>query len=305
MKKNMIELMAGDIMIKLIVCDVDGTLLDQFNNLDKESFEMIYKQMDKGVEFIYATGRDMNMMVRLCDLSHIYGELILNNGTQFRSYDGKENVFHEMNEESFRQVVKILEEHNYHISIHTTKGKYILIDYEKYWDWHVELLKNSRNIQAIEELPYATFFRKELFLRDCTSVNSVDEIYKQGALPLKIDARHMNIDEARGTAELLSNIPYLSISSSYEDNIEITCGYYNKGTMLKEILKKKGLSIDEVATFGDGGNDICMLEGFPYSFAPKNASALAKAKASFTLSKSVGEGAVKEGIEILEKMNLI
>ncbi len=292
-------------MIKLIVSDVDGTLVDQFNNLDQESYDMIHKLMDQGIEFIYASGRDMNMMLRLCDLSHIYSELILNNGTQFRSYDGQINIYHEMNEESFRRVIKILQENHYHISIHTTKGKYILIDYEKYWNWHVELLKKARHIKDINELPYATFFRKELFLRDCTSVDSIDDIYQQGALPLKIDARHIDINEAKGTANLLKEIPHLSISLSYEDNIEITCGYFNKGTMLKEVLKNKDLSIDEVVTFGDGSNDICMLEGFPYSFAPKNASALAKAKASFTLSKSVGEGAVKEGLEILEKLHLI
>ena len=34
----------------------------------------------------------------------------------------------------------ILQKYNYHISIHTTKGKYILTDFESYWDLHVKLL---------------------------------------------------------------------------------------------------------------------------------------------------------------------
>ena len=36
----------------------------------------------------------------------------------------------------------------------------------------------------------------------------------------------------------------------------------------KEVLRLKGLNLDEVATFGDGLNDVCMLKGFPYSFTP-------------------------------------
>jgi Cof subfamily protein (haloacid dehalogenase superfamily) len=292
-------------MIKLIVCDVDGTLLNSLNELDYESYNKIYEKMNNGVDFMYASGRDMNMMVKLCEKTQMYGDLILNNGTQYRSYNGDINISYEMNKDSFIKVINILQENHYHISIHTTKGKYILVDFEKYWDWHVQLLKKSRNFTNIEELPDATFFRKDEFLRDCTSVKSIDEIYEQGAKPLKIDARHLYINEVKGTSDLLREIPHLSISSSYEDNIEITSDTYNKGIMLKEVLKNKGLSIDEVATFGDGDNDACMLEDFPYSFAPMNARESAKCAASYKLTKNVCEGAVKEGIEILERLNLI
>ena len=292
-------------MIQMIVCDVDGTLVDEFHQLDTASFKKIHEMMDKQIDFIFATGRDMNMMLRLCDLSRIYGELILNNGTQYRSYDGSVNTYHEMEEDSFRKVIEILEAHHYHISIHTTKGKYILIDPEKYWQWHVELLKKSRKVTNIDDLPYATFFRRELYLRNCTWVNCIDELYQQGALPLKIDARHLDINEARGTKDLLSVIPHLSISSSYEDNIEITCGSYDKATMIKEVANIKGFNLDEVAVFGDGDNDAGMLAIFPYAFALANATPKAKSKARYCLSKRVGEGGVKEGIELLEEMGLI
>lgn len=93
-----------------------------------------------------------------------------------------------------------------------------------------------------------------------------------------------------GVRERLDCIPHLNISSSYEDNIEITCDDYDKGIMLKEVLKLKGLSINEVATFGDGLNDVCMLEGFPYSFTPANGCQKAKEAATYTLTKTGGHG---------------
>lgn len=292
-------------MIKLIVCDVDGTILDKFNQFDQNDLKKIHEKIDKGVSFMYASGRDFNMMSKVFQRSDIYGEMIINNGTQFRNFEGTINECHPMKEEAFRKMIEILTKYNYHISIHTTQGKYILVDYDTYWNWHVELLKADRKVDSIDDLPDATFFRREGYLNDCTSVQSLDEIYAQGALPLKVDARHLNPKEAKGVYERLSVIPHLNISSSYEDNIEITCDDFDKGIMLKKVLKDMNIRIDEVATFGDGLNDVCMLEDFPYSFVPANGHALAKQKAAFTLIHSGGKGAVKEGIEILEKLGLI
>ena len=75
--------------------------------------------------------------------------------------------------------------------------------------------------------------------------------------------------------------------------------------MLKEVLKLKGLTLDEVATFGDGLNDVCMLERFPYSFTPANGCKEAKEVATYTLSKTGGQGAIQEGLHILKNLNLI
>ena len=98
---------------------------------------------------------------------------------------------------------------------------------------------------------------------------------------------------------------YEKSSSSYEDNIEITCDDYDKGIMLREVLKLKGLTLDEVATFGDGLNDVCMLKGFPYSFTPANGCKEAKEAATYTLTKTGGNGAIQEGLHILKDLDLI
>ena len=132
-----------------------------------------------------------------------------------------------------------------------------------------------------------------------------DELYKSKALPLKIDARHIDYQSVQGVEKLLKDINHLHISSSFEENIEITSDVHDKGSMLKEVLKEKGLSVYEVATFGDGFNDIGMLESFPYSFAPANASELVKEKASYALEVTNEQGAVAKGIQILEELNLL
>ena len=295
----------GVCLIKLIVCDIDGTLLDAYNHFDKESINKIDEKRSKGIEFMFATGRDFSMVEDFCQERDIYSHLILNNGTQYRSYDGAMDRYYPMDRDAFTKIISLLVEYDYHISIHTQKGKYILEDIESYFERHQQLLMKSRRTKNSDELPKAAFFTREGFLRNTHEVKSIDDMYKQKALPLKIDARHLNPEEASNIHQLLKVIPHLHISSSFGENIEITCDLFDKGTMLKEVLKEKGLTIEEVATFGDGLNDVSMLEGFPYSFAPFNACLEAKEKASYSLDLTNEQGAVKKGIEILEKLNLL
>ena len=75
--------------------------------------------------------------------------------------------------------------------------------------------------------------------------------------------------------------------------------------MLKEVLRLKGLNLDEVATFGDGLNDVCMLKGFPYSFTPANGCKEAKEAATYTLTKTGGNGAIQEGLHTISRFQSI
>ena len=49
----------------------------------------------------------------------------------------------------------------------------------------------------------------------------------------------------------------------------------------------------------------CMLKGFPYSFTPANGCKEAKEAATYTLTKTGGNGAIQEGLHILKDLDLI
>lgn len=291
-------------MIKLIVSDLDGTLLKYDNEFDYESYQKIKELEKKGIELMFATGRDYWMVEDICQKYDIYNPMILNNGTQYRTYNGEVNHYYPMERDAFEKVMNILMSYHYHISVHTQKGKYIFEDIEKYFSRHVELLKKARGVDDESQLPKAAFFTREGYLKNVHEVQSIDDLYLQGALPLKIDARHIDAKYVSNVRHLFDDIEHLHISSSFGENIEITSDIHDKGSMLKEVLKQRGLSIEEVATFGDGLNDISLLD-FPYSFAPGNAVQEAKQKATYSLNKTCEQGAVKKGLEILEKLNLL
>lgn len=67
---------------------------------------------------------------------------------------------------------------------------------------------------------------------------------------------------------------------------EITDSSVNKGNAIKILMKQLDVSDDEVAVYGDGGNDVAMLELFEYSYAPSDGSDIAKEAAKHIIGKN-------------------
>ena len=96
-------------MIKLVVLDVDGTSIDRDNHFYDDDIKEIDFYKEKGIEFMFASGRDMNMMLDMIEKSHVDGDLIINNGTQYRNIEGTKNIAHPMDEDAFRKMIPILQ----------------------------------------------------------------------------------------------------------------------------------------------------------------------------------------------------
>lgn len=290
-------------MIKCIVCDLDGTLITKEDIIEENTNQLLKQCQKEGIEFIIATGRDINMVVDFMDNYHIDCDLILNNGTQYCNRKQTINEIYPMDNDSFIKIAHILNNYGYLLAIHTNCGKYSLHDKEAFWDYHMKLLLASQSYEG-EPLPKKTFTTREGYLRDFHYASTPEEIVEKGVKVLKIDARHIDGSSVKGVKQTL-NIPYLDYSSSFDDNIEITSSSSNKGLLLEKVILKKGYKKEEVAVFGDGENDSYMLKMFPYSFAPSNSGDAAKNAAHYLLEKSVDQGAVGEGIEFLKNKKLI
>ena len=75
-------------MIKMIVSDVDGTLLSH-GYINPKCIESIKKAQDKGVEFVVASGRDYYGITSVLDPLDIKCSAILGNGAQYCNKEGK------------------------------------------------------------------------------------------------------------------------------------------------------------------------------------------------------------------------
>ncbi len=87
-----------------------------------------------------------------------------------------------------------------------------------------------------------------------------------------------------------------------ELNIEhLYQGVHNKDEVLADILKKEGISWNQVAVIGDDLNDYKMLKKAGLSFTPQNGSKYIKEIVNVVCENRGGEGAVREMIEYIFK----
>ncbi|QKF82280.1 KdsC family phosphatase [Halarcobacter ebronensis] len=78
-------------------------------------------------------------------------------------------------------------------------------------------------------------------------------------------------------------------------------GIKDKYAVLEEIIKKEGLSWNQVAAIGDDLNDYKMLKKVGLSFVPAGGSKYVKNIANIVCEASGGHGAVREMIEYIVK----
>lgn len=74
------------------------------------------------------------------------------------------------------------------------------------------------------------------------------------------------------------------VNASFDGNLfELTAAGVDKGEAVAWLAGQLGITEDEVAVYGDGGNDLAMLERFSHAYAPRNASEAARRTAGTTI----------------------
>lgn len=76
-------------------------------------------------------------------------------------------------------------------------------------------------------------------------------------------------------------------------------GVTDKKSVLREILNKEGLTLDETAYIGDDLNDLPILKLVGVRLAVGNAAVEVKESADYITRKEGGQGAVREAVELI------
>ena len=107
-------------MYKLIVMDLDGTLLNSYGDVSKENYEAIQKAKNKGIEIVIASGRMKGAINSIAEEIGATNYIISGNGTIL--YDNKNNkILYEsfLNKEKVLKIIKICEENSIYYNIYT------------------------------------------------------------------------------------------------------------------------------------------------------------------------------------------
>ena len=258
--------------IKLVVTDMDGTLLNSNNKVSDTFFELFNALHKRGVHFVAASGRQYASIIdKLDPIKKDITVIAENGGFVLRNEDELLKI--ELPLDRIQQLIPILRNiKNAHFTLCGKKTAYI--------ETH-----NDRFVSILEE-----YYSKFTFVNDLSKVKH-DEFFK------------MAVYHFEGSEQFI--YPYvkhlsrdMQVKVSGAHWVDISQPNANKGFALNIVQQQMGISAEETMVFGDYNNDLEMLALGNYSYAMANAHHNVK-KAARYLTKSNDE----QGVEmILEQL---
>ncbi len=265
------------IMIKLIVSDVDDTLLPESTmDLNPEYFEVIKKLQEKGVIFVAASGRQKVSIKKV--FAPIQEEIayLADNGTDISAGDFVRSMkFEEGDYAKLAQDLDAL----------SSRGFTYMPSMP---DWNFVDEAREDFYQVV--LSYGCQAKKVPDLKVLPDISKVS-LYHPDGIPADVE---------QTMKERWSDKMDVCIAGScYLDFTKKGC---NKGKGLSLLQKHYGITYEETAAFGNADNDISLIEKAKYGYAVGNASEGLK-KAAYEVLAPMQEDAVLGKLkEILEEM---
>ncbi len=261
-------------MIKMVVSDMDGTLLNKYGRISQGNLAAIGRLRDQGVEFAIASGRDHYGVYSILDKYGIRCEAILGNGSQYEDADGNLLMTCYMDKKVVKEVAKIFADRGIPYMIFTTNGFYT--GWEPSFVREEFITRSSKRFDR-DRKDFEKGGRNEYMpCNQLQKIEDFDEFLGRDLEIIKVEAFAMSAGTCGEAREALKRFPDISCLSSFEDNIEVTDKAAQKGYILEKVIRMKGLSKEQVLVIGDGMNDLSLFQCFPISFAPANAQATIK-----------------------------
>lgn len=262
-------------MIKLIVSDLDGSLLDSKSRLNPEFFEIYRVMKERRILFCVASGRALSSVAEhfesILDEIHV----IASNGAML--FQNRKLVASNcLDKEVFNLIYKYSKDYeNAFFGFSTLEGLYAITRSDSSYDFVNAHYGKYKRLQSIED------FQGDVY--QCGIFDPED------ILKIKAEILEKIPDEMKDRAR------YISSGHTW---LDILNSNTNKGHMLHEIQKKHGILPSETVVFGDYDNDLQMFDFSEYGYAMGNAQDIVKQRAN-RICKSNDENGVIEKIKEL------
>lgn len=260
--------------IKLIISDMDGTLLNSEHEVSEQFFSAFKKLREKGVKFAVASGRQYySLMERMEPVKDdmIY---IAENGAIVME-DGEQKHIEPMEPEIVERVIK---------KVRSLGGKYLILCGRE------QAYIESTDPEFME--PFLNHYEKYKVVEDLMDVK--DDVF------LKVTICDLSGAEENSLPHVEEFKKELQVKLSGEIWIDFNDKKAQKGNALKAVQKIHGISKEETMAFGDYLNDIELFEHAGIGYAVDNAHPDVKEAAEFT-TKSNDENGVELVLEEMLK----
>ena len=277
--------------IKIVALDLDGTLLDSRKGLSPRNRAALERAAEKGVYIVPTTGRFFGMMPAVVRELPFVRYAITINGAQVYDREADEAIVREeMPVEDSVAMMEMLDGHD------------VIYDcYRQNWGWMTESLQAKAADYATDEhyLKMVLEFRRPVpdlkaYLRETAAEGGVQKVM---LFSRRDDPSAVELAAIR--REMAERFPSVRVTASTWNNLELNSSAAHKGNALRRFAEHLGLSLENCAAFGDGLNDLSMVEMAGVGVAMANAVPEVKRAAS-RIASSNDEDGVAVALEQLE-----
>lgn len=253
---------------KAVAVDMDGTFLDDRKQFNHEEFDQILKEFDKrDVQFIVASGRpyarlkqDFGEFAERIDFVSLNGSRLIVKGKDVASYPIERqdvmNLISDAHQKYGKRATMVFENDIAYLNTEVPKEERDFLAY---------FAGRSAEVDNWNEMPDENIYQITIDL---------DRKYAQ-AVEDDFNTKYENKISAFGSANTA---------------IDINTQGINKGEGLRLLLEHMNMTGDDLIAFGDGGNDIAMLEFAKYSYAMANGMEEVKKHAKYVAPANTENG---------------
>ncbi|MBC1806358.1 HAD family phosphatase [Listeria sp. FSL L7-0993] len=260
-----------------IILDIDGTLLNDDKKISTKTKEALITAQQNGIKLILASGRPttgMHLYAEQLEMEKYHGLLV--------SYNGAKVVDCQTKEELFNQALTVSE------------GKAVL---EHMKNFEVKVMIDKDDYMYVNDVfdCYVPYKGEEINIIQYESRGGNFKLCEKDDLAAFLDYRISKILTAGDPAYMQEN--YQAMMAPFKDSLncvftadfyfEFTAQGIDKAKALDTVLTPLGIHPENIIAFGDGHNDITMVEYAGTGIAMSNAVPELKAAASsVTLSNN-------------------
>lgn len=268
-------------MIKLLALDLDGTLLNDNQTIDKETVKSLKKIKNSGIKIVLCSSRPyyrIKKFVKQLDLDCPNQYTVSFNGGLILENNSNNIVFiNTLKIDEVKEIIKMGRNSNLRIFLYEESN----------------IISNLECLEYTENNPDSNFE-----IRDFNDLN----------LEKHVIYKIIFYGEKNDILKLKKEIPeYIRekfmVTSSHDSNIEIVPKDNSKSKGLAKIGKITGISAEEMACFGDNENDLDMFNYVGYSIAMGNAIDNIKDIANY-VTFSNNENGIVHAIEDMINKNM-
>lgn len=261
--------------MKLIVCDLDGTLLNEKKEISEKNRDILRKAAANGIDIALASGRSQHSIRKFQKDLGVEVFAVCNNGANIYDKVGNLIFSNPMSGEVTKKVIDFLRNKK--------------IDYNGFSDKLLFLDDKEKN-------PVITVEGGNFEISELKNLELYPEMFKI---------------IAKGDNEIIQNLKidilkedfasYLDVTITQTRCVDIVDSNCSKGKGIKFLSEYFNIPLNEIIAFGDSENDISMLEVVGHPVVMENAMDSLKKKFPIRTLSNIEDGVA---VHLMKTLNL-